>query len=89
MRILDLAAIATRDDKMLSADGRLWRKMRNGMPACIICGCKGNMECGHEPLGAPEHNCELSPTLECYCCLIKAGRKFTKQGHVLPEVMNG
>ena len=57
------------------------------VPWCVSCGCKGNAECGHEPLGAPEHGCELSPTLECYCCLIKQGRHFTKHGHVLPEVI--
>jgi len=84
MNLLDIAAIATRD---VSANGRLWQRMREEIPECVICGCRGNVECGHEPLGAPEHNCELSPTLECYCCLIKQGRKITKQGHVIMEVL--
>jgi hypothetical protein len=43
-------------------------KNDNDLP-CMSCACIGNCECGHAPLAAPEHNCELDPeTLGCYCC---------------------
>jgi hypothetical protein len=45
---------------------------------CDHCGCDGNCHCGHEPLAAPEHNCELCECGEewiCYCCLALEAKK--------------
>ena len=49
------------------------RKAEPGEILCQLCGCGGNQECGHDPLGAPEHYCELDigdqhEKAECYCC---------------------
>lgn len=43
---------------------------------CWRCGCLGNLECGHECLGAPEHLCELDIGNDgergwCWCCRIE------------------
>jgi hypothetical protein len=41
---------------------------------CQRCGCPGNQQCGHEPLGLPEHACELrvndigGDDCCCWCC---------------------
>lgn len=45
----------------------------DGNLPCIACECGGNCECGHSPLGAPEHLCELDvndqgESHRCYCC---------------------
>lgn len=55
------------------------RRVRREGPAdpdellCASCGCRGNCECGHAPLAAPDHLCELDINDEhesgrCYCC---------------------
>jgi len=46
------------------------------IPPCDKCGCVGNKECGHEPLGAPAHHCELDINSDgergwCWCCRIE------------------
>jgi hypothetical protein len=43
---------------------------------CEKCGCLGNLECGHEPLGLPDHGCELDINSDgergwCWCCRIE------------------
>jgi hypothetical protein len=46
-----------------------------GEVCCESCGCIGNCECGHEPLAAPVHHCELAANdpendrCVCYCCI--------------------
>jgi hypothetical protein len=36
---------------------------------CRSCGCLGNQRCGHLPLAAPEHHCELDyESMTCFCC---------------------
>ena len=38
---------------------------------CETCRCAGNCECGHRPLGKPQHLCELREAdLRCWCCEI-------------------
>ena len=57
----------------LLAAHRAWQ----ARPAtCAKCGCKGNRECRHEPLGVPEHGCELDINSDgerfwCWCCRIE------------------
>jgi hypothetical protein len=39
--------------------------IENATP-CSICGCKGNMLCGHPPLAGDD--CALDECLVCPCC---------------------
>lgn len=53
---------------------RAWQE-RDVPLSCAKCGCAGNKECGHEPLGSPEHLCELDIGSDgergwCWCCRI-------------------
>jgi hypothetical protein len=42
--------------------------MSDDLPVCELCGCRGNCECGHEPLN-PEMGCTLIDEAVCPCCL--------------------
>ena len=41
--------------------------MNEENPPCVVCGCRGNMSCGHEPID-PEWMCALDRAGVCGCC---------------------
>lgn len=64
-------SLANQHRQWLRRDHR--RKPERGELVCSRCGCAGNQECGHTPLAAPKHYCELDindegETGSCYCC---------------------
>ena len=49
----------------------------NDVVPCAVCGCLGNMSCGHEPLDL-EKCCTLDGQEVCPCCNIEKEKKKNK-----------